>query len=565
MRLRAPSTVIWSVLIVGVLAGVSILLAYLLSSIQSLTEVTGSNLESQEIIGHTYSLESKISEADGDAQVFLVDRDWAFLGLYSSAKGDIQVAADELVKTSLDHPEVGTVREFCTAVNTHLTDLDTLMAQYTSKKDESPRADVDPEMDERSLKQIRADADEIVAAENNLLSQHRGFASRDRRHFAQQLTLSIATMTLLVLVGAFVAFRLGNQQRRFVGLVESIGDGFYSLDYGWRVVYINQAALEMLGKPKEAYQGHSIFEVFPEKLGTEIEQKFRAAMRLRRAEVFSAPFPSSDHQFEFRVFPFEEGVSVFMHDITARLHAAEEIRKLNETLEQRVLDRTAQLEGFCYSIAHDMRMHIRGVSVNAALLAEDLESNGDNSQEFIHRLRQATRQMGRLVEDLLMFARNSAQTLAKTEVDLSGQANEIIERLRADVEYAKQVEFLVEPGIKVEADVQLAGVVLFNLLDNACKYQRKDVRPRVEVGIVKRSDRLVFFVRDNGVGFDEKYADRIFKPFERLHSDLEIVGSGIGLASVKRIIERHGGDIWVESRLGMGSVFYFTFSELEAA
>jgi len=274
--------------------------------------------------------------------------------------------------------------------------------------------------------------------------------------------------------------------------------------------------------------------------------------------VFNAPSPSTSAQFEYRVFPFDEGLSVFMCDITARLRDAEEIRKLNETLEQRVLDRTAQLEGFCYSIAHDMRMHIRGVSVNAALIAEDLDA-GANTDDHIKRLRLATQQMARLVEDLLAFARNSAQTVTKSDIDLSGEATEIVDRLKADAEYAKDVTFTIQPGLRVHADPQLAGVVLFNLLDNAAKYKRGGVQAKVELGFMKRADSEVFFVKDNGIGFDSQYAERIFKPFERLHSELSIVGSGIGLANVKRIVERHGGDIWAESKLGKGSIFYFKF------
>ena|GEM_PF-3901537 len=561
MRLRAPSAVVWSVLIGGLGLGVSLLLAYLLSSIQALTEANRSSLQSQEIISQTNKLALEITEADGDVRAFLLDRDWFYLNPYADVKRDIPSDIDKLVAAVQDRPEQQkAVDNLAQAIQKKMRSLDLLISTHEPKSQESPRADIDKSVGEQSVSEIRTDAEAIVSYEEGLLDRRKSAANVERRNFTRELELSIVTMAVLLLAGFYVGYRVNGQQRRFRGLIESMGDGFYSLDYGWRVVDINQAALEMLDRSREHLAGRSIFEVFPEKLGTQIEQNFRAAMRYRKAQVFGAESPSTGRHFEYRVFPFDEGVSVFMHDITARLRAAEEIRALNETLEQRVLDRTAQLEGFCYSIAHDMRMHIRGVSVNASLLAEDIDTNGGNSQEYVKRLRQATKQMARLVEDLLTFARNSAQTVTKSQVDLSAQASEIVDRLKADADYAKDAQFKIWPGLLDTADPQLAGVVLFNLLDNACKYHRKNVRPAVEFGHTNGGGKEVFFVKDNGIGFEAQYADRIFKPFERLHSDRAIVGSGIGLANVKRIIERHGGRIWAESVLGRGSTFYFTFS-----
>jgi signal transduction histidine kinase len=164
--------------------------------------------------------------------------------------------------------------------------------------------------------------------------------------------------------------------------------------------------------------------------------------------------------------------------------------------------------------------------------------------------------MAELVDDLLAFARTSSQRLAKSEIDISTLAQEEIERIQLEENYAQEVEFVVAPGLIARADAQLARVVLHNLVDNACKYGTPDRGLRVELGTDGPS---VFFVRDNGRGFDLKYAELIFKPFERLHSDSSIPGSGLGLANVRRIVTRHGGSIWAESEPGTGSTFYFTF------
>jgi signal transduction histidine kinase len=320
-----------------------------------------------------------------------------------------------------------------------------------------------------------------------------------------------------------------------------------------------------LGVQSSAVLGKPIFEVFPHKRGTEVEQHFRTVAQTKRPIVFTALSPSALRSFEYRVFPSDEGVSVFFHDNTDRLRVEAEIRLLNESLEQRVLDRTAQLDGFCHSIAHDMRMHIRGVSTNAAMLVEDIEHGQINLRPRLERLNQSTQQMANLVNGLLAFARNTAKTVEKASVDLSAEAALIVDRLRTDEEYARDVIFNINPNLDAKADRQLASVVLHNLLDNACKYRKSGVDATVEVGELESHGERVFFVRDNGIGFDEAYAERIFKPFERLHGDLSVPGSGIGLANAKRILQRHGGAIWAESQPGAGSTFYFTFESNDVA
>jgi light-regulated signal transduction histidine kinase (bacteriophytochrome) len=275
--------------------------------------------------------------------------------------------------------------------------------------------------------------------------------------------------------------------------------------------------------------------------------------------VFSLVSPTAKRSFEYRVFPTDEGISVFFHDITERIRAEQEIKQLNESLERRVLDRTAQLDGFCHSIAHDMRMHIRGVSTNAAMLVEAVQQGHSDLGPRIERLNQSTKQMAGLVNRLLAYARDTAKSVVKGEFDLSSEAALIVDRLRTDEEYARDAQFVITPALVLNADRQLAGVVLHNLLDNACKYRRPGVSPIVELGELEVHGQNVYFVRDNGLGFDQAYAETIFKPFQRLHSESAIPGSGIGLANAKRILERHGGKIWAESRPGEGSTFYFSF------
>lgn len=266
------------------------------------------------------------------------------------------------------------------------------------------------------------------------------------------------------------------------------------------------------------------------------------------------------------------GIVVNWHDLTERVQNQLEIERLNAELEERVRLRTAQLEAtnqelesFAYSVSHDLRAPLRAMDGFARiLLSESSETLPDTAQRYLERIRHNAQQMDQLIQDLLAFSRLNRQPLRKEAVQPERLVREALVDLQGEME-DRRVDVVVRSLPQVQADPALLRVVFANLLSNALKYTRTRTPARVEVGAdpdgAPPGAAPIFFVRDNGVGFDMKYADKLFGVFQRLHRAEEYEGTGVGLATVQRIVRRHGGRVWVDAGVDEGATFYFTLEE----
>jgi len=252
-------------------------------------------------------------------------------------------------------------------------------------------------------------------------------------------------------------------------------------------------------------------------------------------------------------------------DISEQKQNEQELIAYREQLEKLVEARTTELttayqelESFSYSVSHDLRAPLRSVAGFCAILAEDyLFELDEEGQGYIQRITASVQQMNEIIEALLNLSDIMRTVIAKNHVDLTALAQEIAQQLK-ERKPDRVVEFIIQENMTVEADAKLMRIVLENLLGNAWKYSKNTPNASIQFGITRKENQLVYFIRDNGVGFDMKSADKMFRAFVRLHSASEFQGTGIGLTTVHRIISRHGGAIWTDAKVGQGATFYFT-------
>lgn len=245
-------------------------------------------------------------------------------------------------------------------------------------------------------------------------------------------------------------------------------------------------------------------------------------------------------------------------DVTEMHRAREEARRLREELEERVRERTADLESFSYSVSHDLRSPLRALDGFARILLDDYAPVlPPEAREYVHDICRNAKKMGQLVDDLLTFSRLGRQSVLRLPVAPAALVREVLDDLRAERE-ARQVEVVVGDLPACHADPALLKQVWANLIGNAFKYTRKHDPARIEIGSVERDGERVYFVRDTGVGFDMRYAGKLFGVFQRLHKAADYDGTGVGLAIVRRVITRHGGGVWAEAAVNRGATFYFT-------
>lgn len=331
------------------------------------------------------------------------------------------------------------------------------------------------------------------------------------------------------------------------------------------ITYVAGAGLDALDLSADELIGTNAFDAYPE--GHEHHENLRRALS---GEATSETIPVADHWLQVRSVPIRDkdgemsGVIRVGMDVTARREAMEEVRRLNETLEQRVEERTAELEAlneelkaFSYSVSHDLRGPLQTIDGFSQILLEDhADAIDDDAQHLLERIRNASQTMDQRIEALLALARVTRKPLEIETVDLSELAETILSDL-AHRSPDREVEIQIEEGLTARADPQLVHALLDNLLRNAWKFSRQEEPAKIHVGREDTQQGEVFFVRDNGVGFQPGEADRLFEPFHRAAGD-GFEGTRVGLASVERIVQRHGGEIQAEGRPGEGATFRFT-------
>ena len=312
--------------------------------------------------------------------------------------------------------------------------------------------------------------------------------------------------------------------------------------------------------------------MMPEVSGSEMAEAIRARPELDRISILILTARAED---ELRARLLREGVQDYLvkpfsgEELRARAANLVALKRMREELEeraQRLRDSSIQLEeafreleAFSYSVSHDLRAPLRGISGFSRALLEDCGDRLDEvGRQHLARVLAATKRLEQLIDDLLRLSRVTRASLHRARVDLTGLAHEVVADLRQGAQAEREAEIVVQGGMTVLGDAPLLRLALENLIGNAVKFSGKREKPRIELGCATQDGQCIYFVRDNGAGFDMAYADKLFSPFQRLHRASEFPGTGIGLATVQRIVQRHGGRIWAESAVDVGSTFYFT-------
>lgn len=369
--------------------------------------------------------------------------------------------------------------------------------------------------------------------------------------------------------------QLRDQERQYRELLEGAPDSIVIVDLHGVIRIVNIETENATGYMRDELLGQNIEMLLPERFRNN-HIKFRKDYLMHpivrpmgeSKDLFLLRKDGTEMPVEISLSPLiredEQLVTAIVRDITQRKAQIQHIRELNQDLVRQsdeLKTINSELESFSYSVSHDLRAPLRAVDgFSMTVLNEYSDKLDDRGKDRLQRIRKAAQNMAALIDDLLNLSRISRADVDRKAVNLSKLASDIINQLQ-ESEPQRSVDVSIQPNVNAYGDLKLLKVMLTNLLSNAWKFTGKSTPARIEMQATVTEGDIVYFIRDNGAGFNMEYADKLFGAFQRLHDTEEFPGTGIGLATVKRVINKHGGRIWAESRVGEGATFYFTLGK----
>ncbi|HEY4743760.1 MAG TPA: CHASE3 domain-containing protein [Desulfuromonadaceae bacterium] len=559
--------------------------------------------EASEWVTHTYQVIEKLqevltdlSDAETGQRGFLITGDQRYLEPYIAALGEIDKDLAALKELMADNPaQQERLTEIEAVVRERLAVFRANIERRKSKGFQAARAMILTGRGKKLMNQVRSRVAEAIAVEMDLL--HERSALLAMKTTKVNHTLLAGAFLAVALLGAVFTIlmreiarrgrvekqlyvvleertwanaELRQSEQRFAAFMRNLPAAAWMKDLHGRYVYANEEAERIFAIPVSEFLGKSDGEFLPPETASQFrknDEQVLAQEGSRRTTEILRQTNGIEHHHIVSKFPVPGAggqaayVAGVAFDITERVRAGAEIERLNADLATRAAEleeANRELETFNYTVAHDLRQPLNIVGsycqVIGALCGEKLD---EQCREYLRETYEGTLRMNRLIEALLNFSRMARVELRRERVDLSAMARDVAEELK-QAEPGRRVELQITGGVHIHGDANLLRVVLANLIGNAWKYTAMREEAKIEFGVMEVEGQSACFVRDNGAGFDMADAGKIFTPFQRLAGVEEYRGFGIGLATVERIIRRHGGRIWAEGELEKGATFFFT-------
>jgi PAS domain S-box-containing protein len=551
-------------------------------------------LEDREWITHTHivleklgEVRSNITDAETGERGYLLTGEEAYLAPYNRGVREVRRILNELRQLTSDNPAQQRALdrlEWLVAAK-----LDFLAERIQIRRRQglgAAAAAVREGLGKQLMEQINVLLAGMKQEEHRLLMQR----SRDLQSSATKSQWTVGLLgamgfSFILTVGLLIQKEIRKRARveeQFRSLLEFAPDGMVIVNQKGQIVLVNSQTEKIFGYSRSELLQQSVETLIPQRFGPQHpghRTQFFGDAKVRPMgaglELFALRKDGTEFPVEISLAPLQtaEGrlVSCAIRDVTdhkqtrqALVRQAAEVERQREELARSNVELTAankELESFSYSVSHDLRAPLRSIDGFSVALLEDCADKVDETgKEYLYRVRAATQRMGVLIDDLLDLSRVARVEMRQERVDLSAMAKSILTEL-ASAHPERNASIQIEPRLETIGDSHLLRIVLQNLLGNAWKFTSKRQTPRIEFGKTSSNGTSAYFVRDDGAGFDPAYAARLFGAFQRLHDRSEFPGTGIGLATVQRIVQRHGGRIWAEGALQRGATFYFTLAE----